>query len=101
MYPGMNVSRSLGDLLGHHIGVKSQPSIEIHDLTSSDKYLTIATDALWSSMCAEDVGEILADCGKKNVNCTELIIQRLKAINNNSIYEDTSLIISALTGIKN
>jgi hypothetical protein len=52
-------------------------------------------------MGCEDVGEILADFGKKNPgNCTELIQSRLKASNNNSIFQDTSLIISDLKGVK-
>lgn len=29
MYPGLSTSRSLGDLLAHHIGVTSEPNIKI------------------------------------------------------------------------
>lgn len=32
MYPALLNSRSLGDLLGHQIGVSSEPSIKIHDI---------------------------------------------------------------------
>jgi hypothetical protein len=28
-YPGLSTSRSLGDLLGHHLGVTSEPSVRI------------------------------------------------------------------------
>lgn len=64
--------------------------------------MTIASDALWSSMGTEDVGETLADFGKKNPgNCTEIILHRLKARNNGTIFDDTSLIISDLNPDKN
>ena len=32
MYPGLSVSRSLGDLLAHHIGVKSEPDVHVYEL---------------------------------------------------------------------
>ena len=32
MYPGLSTSRSLGDLLAHHIGVTSEPNIKIMDI---------------------------------------------------------------------
>lgn len=29
MYPGLSISRSLGDILAHHIGVTSEPNVKI------------------------------------------------------------------------
>lgn len=36
MYPALKVSRSLGDLLAHHIGVKSEPNVCVQDITHFD-----------------------------------------------------------------
>ena len=33
-YPGLSASRSLGDLLAHHIGVTSEPSFRIINMSS-------------------------------------------------------------------
>jgi hypothetical protein len=33
MYPGLSTSRSLGDVLAHHIGVTSEPNVKVVDLT--------------------------------------------------------------------
>ena len=43
MYPGLKVSRSLGDILAHHIGVKSEPNVVIRELKNTDKFVTVAT----------------------------------------------------------
>ena len=48
MYPGLSISRSLGDLLAHHIGVTSKPDVRVHEIIPSDKFFTIASDGVWS-----------------------------------------------------
>ena len=70
MYPGLSISRSLGDLLAHHIGVTSEPEVAIRDIEQGDKFLTIATDGVWSHLGAEDVGEIVSEfgLGHKNIS---------------------------------
>ena len=47
MFPGLTITRSLGDLLAHQIGVTSEPHIKIHDITQADRFMTIATDGVW------------------------------------------------------
>ena len=42
-YPALPLSRSLGDLLAHHIGVRSEPSIRIVNIKPQDKVLSIST----------------------------------------------------------
>ena len=63
MYPGLSISRSLGDLLAHHIGVTSEPDVRVEEIQQSDKFMTIATDGVWSHIEAEDVGEIVGEFG--------------------------------------
>lgn len=66
MYPSLLNSRSLGDLLGHQIGVNSEPSIKIHDILSGDKLIVMGTSAVWETMTPEDVLESIADLGVKD-----------------------------------
>ena len=79
MYPGLSISRSLGDLLAHHIGVTSEPEIVIRDIEQGDKFLTIATDGVWSHLGVEDVGEIVSEFALKDPGTTcDLITQKIK-----------------------
>lgn len=47
MYPGLKVSRTIGDLISHQIGVISQPNTQIVDFKPNDKLLVVGTAGLW------------------------------------------------------
>lgn len=59
MYPGLNVSRSIGDLISHQIGVKSEPDIRIHDILQHDKFLVMGSMGLWEHLGPSEVIEII------------------------------------------
>jgi len=65
MYPGLTISRSLGDLIAHQIGVSSEPEIVIYELQQGDRFFTIASDGVWNHLQPEDVGEIVSEYGIK------------------------------------
>ena len=50
MFPGLEVTRSFGDLLGHHIGVSSEPDVIVHDIKGEDLFMTIATESVWDAL---------------------------------------------------
>ncbi|OMJ74299.1 hypothetical protein SteCoe_26823 [Stentor coeruleus] len=55
-YPGLAMSRSLGDLAAKRIGVTSKPVCTTHTINKeSDLFLIIASDGLWDAMDNEDV----------------------------------------------
>ena len=79
MYPGLSISRSLGDLLAHHIGVTSKPDVTVHEIIGSDRFLTIATDGVWSNLETDDIGEIVGEFGLKDPGQSfNLISQKIK-----------------------
>jgi len=45
-YPALPLSRSLGDLLAHHIGVRSEPGISFINLKPQDKVLSVSTSGV-------------------------------------------------------
>ena len=97
MYPGLSISRSLGDLLAHHIGVTSKPEVHIHEIMPSDKFLTIATDGIWSNLEIDDVGEIVGEFGLKDPGQSfHLISQKIKdtCYQTGVDTDDTTMIIS-------
>ena len=57
-YPGLAMSRSIGDLKGKSIGVISEPGILEYDINETTKFIVIASDGVWEFMKNENVIEI-------------------------------------------
>ena len=57
-YPGLAMSRSIGDLKGKIIGVVPDPGIMEYDLCESSKYITICSDGVWEFLSNEVVTKI-------------------------------------------
>ena len=45
--PGLAMSRSLGDVLAHSVGVSSIPEVTEYVVNELDKFVVIATDGVW------------------------------------------------------
>jgi serine/threonine protein phosphatase PrpC len=66
-YPGLAMSRSIGDLIGTKIGVISDPGIYVinvleiieHTITSDCKYIVIASDGVWEFLNNSEVANIV------------------------------------------
>lgn len=60
--PGLAVTRTIGDLLGHKIGISSEPDIEFWKIMPEDYFIILATDGIWDVMnSAEAIGYILRE----------------------------------------
>ena len=57
-YPGLAMSRSLGDLQAKECGVISSPQIIEYDLNSFSKYFVVCSDGIWEFMNNETVRDI-------------------------------------------
>jgi len=68
-FPGISTSRSLGDLLAHRIGVTSEPSVRIINLSleQSERFIAIATDGVWDNMGPEDLVGHINEHGLKEI----------------------------------
>jgi len=53
MYPGLKVTRTIGDLIAHQIGVTSEPNTRVINISSNDKFLVMGTDGLWDFLSPE------------------------------------------------
>ena len=99
MYPGINISRSCGDLIAHQIGVKSEPEIRIHEILQHDKFYIIGTMGLWELLGPTEVIEIINENDFKEYGtCSEAIIHKMKesAASENLVVDDITFIISHL-----
>lgn len=52
-YPGLAMSRSLGDQVAHMVGVWHYPDITTLDITKDDLYLIIASDGIWEFISSQ------------------------------------------------
>lgn len=50
LFPGVGITRSLGDYLGHKIGMTSEPVVGATKINKNNKFLIIATRAVWNVM---------------------------------------------------
>ena len=60
-YPGLAMSRSIGDFVAKSVGVSSEPEILEFNITSQTKFIVLASDGLWEFMSNEQVAEIVSN----------------------------------------
>ena len=65
-YPGLAMSRSLGDFKGKKYGIISLPEIIEVDLDENVKYIVICSDGVWEFLSNENVMEIGNNFYEKN-----------------------------------
>jgi len=74
--PGMNMSRALGDDLGHRIaGVSYEPTINEQILTTDDKFLCVCSDGVWEFLKPDMVAAIM-DSGKTPQDACEKVTKK-------------------------
>jgi len=65
--PGLAVARSLGDLLGHTVGVIADPEVSHKELDHDDRFIIIGSDGIWDVMnSAEVVGFVFEKSSESN-----------------------------------
>jgi len=52
-YPGLAMSRSLGDDVAHRVGASAEPYVTVHDLTDADEFVILASDGLWDTITSK------------------------------------------------
>ena len=57
-YPGLAMSRSIGDLKAKEVGVIATPDIIEYTITPNSKYFTICSDGVWEFVSNEQVRDI-------------------------------------------
>jgi serine/threonine protein phosphatase PrpC len=75
-YPGLAMSRSLGDLQAKECGVISTPQVIEYDINNNSKYMVICSDGVWEFITNEqvrDMGNVFYKNNDIGGFCTELI----------------------------
>ena len=94
-YPGLAMSRSIGDKIAHDIGVISEPEILDFNLDEKCKCLIIGSDGVWQYLNNKDVSEIMLPFlnEKKAEQASKEIIRKssLAWIKNDSNIDDITV----------
>lgn len=60
-YPGLNMSRALGDLMGHYdAGISAEPTVKEVQLQGDDEILILASDGVWEFIECQEAGDKIA-----------------------------------------
>ena len=103
-YPGLSLSRSIGDLDGKNIGVISDPDIIVKKINENSKFIVLGSDGLWDVIKPYDVSRIVRIYFKKgdaDGACKILLnkaIQKWKK--NNEERDDITIIVIFLNNPK-
>ncbi|KAI8051529.1 phosphatase 2C-like domain-containing protein [Syncephalis plumigaleata] len=95
-YPGIVVSRSLGDDVAQRLGVLCEPEVQVRELTPDDCYLILATDGVWDGMSSQEVAtfvdrEACSDSGVDAATASSRLNEvALKALDANQIDDNVS-----------
>lgn len=74
LYPGLMVSRSLGDIVAHNIGSLEIPDTNVIKLKESDEFIVLGSDGLWDVLSNQEVCDIVSNYPKApNLACKVLL----------------------------
>jgi serine/threonine protein phosphatase PrpC len=106
MYPGLKISRTIGDLIPHQIGVCSEPQVSNIDLNLQfDKFFVMGTYGLWEFLSPEDLIELINDMPlsqrETQGQISSTVMQKVKDLCNqdNGTLQDTTFLISNLINL--
>ncbi|OMJ73461.1 hypothetical protein SteCoe_27855 [Stentor coeruleus] len=64
-YPGLAMTRSLGDSFGKTVGVISTPDVKVYNITCLDRFIVIASDGIWEYLTSKKVVKTIGKYWKK------------------------------------
>ena len=103
-YPGLSLTRSIGDLEAEKIGIISEPDIIIKKKDSTCKYLVLGSDGLWDVIKPYDVRRIVNPYFLKsdtNGACNALLKTACKNWDKEGCERDDITIIVVFIGTPN
>jgi len=104
IYPGLSLTRSIGDLIGEKVGIISQPDIIEKKIDSTCKYLVLGSDGLWDMIKPYDVMRIVNpffNKGDPKGACNALLKRANKCWDKDESERDDITIIVVFIGIPN
>ena len=95
-YPGLAMSRSLGDFQAKECGVITEPQIVEHKLNHNSKYMAICSDGVWEFLTNEnvrDIGNTFYQKGDIGGFCSNLVKKAVQTWEENDIIRDDITVV--------
>jgi len=95
-YPGLAMSRSLGDFQAKECGVTTEPQIVEHKLNHNSKYMAICSDGVWEFLTNEnvrDIGNTFYQKGDIEGFCSNLVKKAVQTWEENDIIRDDITVV--------
>ena len=102
-FPGLGMSRAMGDSVAATVGVIAEPEVQSHDLLPDHKFLVIASDGVWEFMSNDEVSKLVGsfassrDAVKAATALVSEAQDRWRA--NEDIIDDTTAVVVFLPKI--
>jgi serine/threonine protein phosphatase PrpC len=97
--PGLNMSRSLGDLIAKQAGVVSTPHKAVHNISASDRALILASDGLWDFVSNEETGSLaLSTSDSWDASARLARLSRSRWLTRTGGADDTTVVVVRLGG---
>ena len=93
-YPGIAMSRSIGDKIAHSIGVINEPEILSFNLDEKSKYIILGSDGVWQYLNNEEILDIIFEEKDGEKICKDIINQAKNKFIENDEYVIDDITIS-------
>ena len=96
-YPGLAMSRSIGDQLAHKVGVSDEPEVKEFDANELNALaVVVASDGVWEFMSNEDVRNVVMnyEYGKDASACAKGIVDKAR-----DVWKKTGFNIDDITAV--
>ena len=97
--PGLEISRSFGDIIAHSVGVISEPEVKSFYFNGKEKFVILASNEYWEIIDAEESVKIVKEFYENDMDAigalNKIANELLKKCENqqNSINDDITIII--------
>ncbi|KAJ3199140.1 Intraflagellar transport protein 46, partial [Entophlyctis luteolus] len=93
-YPGLVVTRSIGDTCAERIGVLCEPEIIERELSKKDKYFVLGSDGLWDGLDLDEVIRLVVKYEPAQKASEVLVKRALKSLDSKSIDDNVTAVVS-------
>jgi integrin-linked kinase-associated serine/threonine phosphatase 2C len=101
--PGIAITRSIGDLIAHTIGVISDPEITFRFREQGDKFIVLGSDGVWDVMSSAEAVGLVLNCETREESANKLVEEckvRWNLLNEVKLQQSRAILESSETNQK-
>lgn len=95
-YPGIAMTRSVGDKISKVVGVSNDPEVVIRRLAPEDKFIILASDGVWEKLSNEEAIKVVSKYWNENRvedAALALVSEAVKKWNKTEYVDDITVVI--------